>query len=90
MSVYCLKTKIMEQAKYDQMQTMLNKLEDIKNSQESIIDKINHVITDLFQNPDKELEKVMEEAHQRASDNVDKIRAAMEEYEIKFNKAQQS
>ena len=80
----------MEQAKYDQMQTMLNKLEDIKNSQESIIDKINHVITDLFQNPDKDLEKVMEAAHQRASDNVDKIRDAMEEYEIKFNKAQQS
>lgn len=80
----------MEQAKYDQMQTMLNKLEDIKNSQESIIDKINHVITDLFQDPDKDLEKVMEAAHQRASDNVDKIRDAMEEYEIKFNKAQQS
>ncbi|WP_432412945.1 hypothetical protein [Rasiella sp. SM2506] len=80
----------MEQAKYDQMQTMLNKLEDIKNSQESIIDKINHVITDLFQNSDKDLEKVMEAAHQRASDNVDKIRDAMEEYEIKFNKAQQS
>lgn len=80
----------MEQAKYDQMQTMLNKLEDIKNSQESIIDKINHVITDLFQNPDNDLEKVMEGAHQRASDNVDKLREAMEEYEIKFNKAQQS
>ena len=47
----------MEQAKYDEMQGMLNKLEDIKNSQESIIDKINHVITDLFQNPDKDLEK---------------------------------
>ena len=80
----------MEQAKYDQMQAMLTKLEDIKNSQESIIDKINHVITDLFENPDKDLEKVMEEAHQRASDNVDKIRESMEEYQIKFNKAQQS
>ncbi|WP_115124315.1 hypothetical protein [Marinirhabdus gelatinilytica] len=80
----------MEQAKYEQMQTMLNKLEDVKNSQESIIDKINHIITDLFQNPDKDLEKVMEEAHQRASDNVDNIREAMEEYEIKFNKAQQA
>lgn len=80
----------MEQAKYDQMQAMLNKLEDIKNSQESIIDKINHVITDLFQNPDKDLEKAMEDAHQKASDNVDNIREAIEAYEIKFNKAQQS
>lgn len=80
----------MEQAKYDQMQSMLNKLEDIKNSQESIIDKINHVITDLFQHPDIELEKAMEAAHQKASDNVDKINEAIDEYEIKFNKAQQA
>lgn len=79
----------MDQAKYDQMQGMMNKLEDIKNSQESIIDKINHVITDLFQNPDKDLEKGMETAHQKASDNVDVIRKLIEDYEIKFNKAQQ-
>ena len=56
----------MDQAKYDQMETMLHKLEDIKNSQESIIDKINNVITDLFQNPDNDLEKEMEDAHQKA------------------------
>ncbi|MCH2489560.1 MAG: hypothetical protein MK211_05360 [Flavobacteriales bacterium] len=79
----------MEQAKYDQMQGMLNKLEDIKNSQESIIDKINHVITYLFQHPDKELEKGMEAAHQRASDNVEAIGELIDEYEIKFNKLQQ-
>ena len=54
----------MDQKKIDQMRATLNKLEDIKNSQESIIDKINHVITDLFQHPDKELEKAMESAHQ--------------------------
>ena len=80
----------MDQAKYDQMQAMLNKLEDVKNSQESILDKINHVITDLFQNPDKELEKAMEAAHEKASANVEHIREAIEAYEIKFNKAQQS
>ena len=79
----------MDQAKYDQMQGMMNKLEDIKNSQESIIDKINHVITDLFQNPDKELEKGMENAHQKASENVEVISNLIEEYKIKFNKAQQ-
>lgn len=72
------------------MQAMLDKLEDIKNSQKSILDKINHVITDLFQHPDKDLEKAMDEAHERASANVDKIREAIEDYEIKFNQAQQS
>ncbi|HLT49385.1 MAG TPA: hypothetical protein VKZ90_02965 [Aequorivita sp.] len=80
----------MDQAKYNVMETMLHKLEDIKNSQKSIIDKINHVITDLFQHPDKDLEKAMEAAHERASENVDKIREAIEDYEIKFNKAQQA
>ena len=76
----------MDQEKLDHMRSVLNKLEDIKNSQESIIDKINHVITDLFQHPDKELEKVMEDAHQKASDNVDAVREAMEDYEMRINK----
>lgn len=76
----------MDEQKLEQMRSVLNKLEDIKNTQESIIDKINHVITDLFQHPDKDLEKIMEEAHQKASDNVDAIREAMDDYEIRINK----
>ncbi|MDP2686621.1 MAG: hypothetical protein Q8O62_05335 [Aequorivita sp.] len=80
----------MDQGKFNEMEKMLHKLEDIKNSQKSIIDKINYVITDLFQHPDKDLEKAMEAAHERASENVDKIREAIEEYEIKFNKEQQA
>ncbi len=76
----------MDEQKLEQMRSVLNKLEDIKNTQESIIDKINHVITDLFQHPDKDLEKVMEEAHQKASDNVDAIREAMDDYEMRINK----
>ena len=76
----------MDQEKLDHMRSTLNKLEDIKNTQSSIIDKINHVITDLFQHPDKNLEKVMEDAHQKASDNIDAIREAMEEYEMAINK----
>ncbi|WP_026915248.1 hypothetical protein [Christiangramia portivictoriae] len=76
----------MDQEKLDHMRSTLNKLEDIKNTQSSIIDKINHVITDLFQHPDKNLEKVMEDAHQKASDNIDAVREAMEEYDMAINK----
>ncbi|MDT0646134.1 hypothetical protein RM545_05480 [Zunongwangia sp. F260] len=76
----------MDKQKLDQMRVTLSKLEDIKNSQESIIDKINHVITDLFQSPDSELEKSMEAAHQKSSDNVDAIREAIDTYEMKINK----
>ena len=76
----------MEQEKFEQVHSILNKLEDIKNSQESIIDKVNHVITDLFQHPDKKLEKAMEKAHQRASDNIDALREVIDDYEMKINK----
>lgn len=76
----------MDQEKLDQMRAILSKLEDIKNSQESVIDKINHVITDLFQHPDKDLEKAMEEAHQKSSDNVDAFREVIDDYEIRINK----
>jgi len=76
----------MEQEKFEQVHSIVNKLEDIKNSQESIIDKINHVITDLFQHPDKKLEKAMEKAHQRASDNIDALAEVIEDYEMKINK----
>ncbi|TRZ41430.1 hypothetical protein [Robertkochia solimangrovi] len=76
----------MDEQKLAWMQKIYSKLEDIKNTQESSIDKINHVITDLFQHPDKDLEKVMEEAHQRASDNVDMVREALNAYEERINK----
>ncbi|MCF8715847.1 hypothetical protein JM658_13510 [Joostella atrarenae] len=76
----------MSENKLERMQKILSKLEDIKNTQESSIDKINHVITDLFQHPDAKLEKVMEDAHQKASDNVDMVREAINDYQERVNK----
>lgn len=78
----------MKQEKIDQLKSILNKLEDIKHSQESVIDKINHVITDLFQHPDKKLEKAMEDAHQKSSDNVESVNDVIEELEMRINKAE--
>ncbi|ETN96830.1 hypothetical protein SAMN04487906_2335 [Zhouia amylolytica] len=75
----------MSAEKLNRMRKIISKLEDIKNTQESSIDKINHVITDLFQHPDPKLEKVMEDAHQRASDNVDMVREAINEYQERIN-----
>ncbi|TVZ27379.1 hypothetical protein JM83_2416 [Gillisia sp. Hel_I_86] len=78
----------MKQEKIDQLKGILNKLEDVKHTQESVIDKINHVITDLFQNPDKKLEKAMEDAHQKSSDNIDAVSEVIEELEMRINKAE--
>ncbi len=76
----------MDQEKFEQMRAIQSKLEDIKNSQASIMDKINHVITDLFQHPDKDLEKAMEEAHQKSSENIEAISEVIEDYEMRMNK----
>ena len=76
----------MAENKLEEMKSILNKLEGIKNTQESIIDKINHVITDLFDLPNKDLEKTMEKAHQKASENVETIQEAIEKYEMEVNR----
>lgn len=78
----------MKQEKIDHLKSVLNRLEDIKHTQESVIDKVNHVITDLFQHPDKKLEKAMENAHQKSSDNIDSVSEVIEELEIRINKAE--
>ena len=78
----------MEQEKIDHLKSVLNRLEDIKHTQESVIDKVNHVITDLFQHPDKMLEKAMEDAHQKSSDNIDSVKEVIEELEMRINKAE--
>ena len=36
------------------------------------------------------IEKAMEDAHQKASDNVEKIAEATEEYQMKMNKLEQA
>lgn len=78
----------MKPEKIAQLKSILNKLEDVKHTQESVIDKVNHVITDLFQHPDKKLEKAMEDAHQRSSDNIDTVSEIIEELEMRINKAE--
>lgn len=78
----------MKPEKIAQLKSILNKLEDVKHTQESVIDKVNHVITDLFQHPDKKLEKAMEDAHQRSSDNIDTVSDIIEELEMRINKAE--
>ena len=43
--------------KVEAMQDILTKLEDIKNSQESIVEKIGQVQVELFNTPIKKLKK---------------------------------
>lgn len=63
------------------MEAMLRKLEDIQNTQNSLMDKMGHVITDMFNEPDKDLEKAINDAHEKASATADAINAMLSDYE---------
>jgi len=49
----------MEKASIEQQEEFLRKLEDIKNSCESLVEKVGHLQVDLFNYPDKDLEKAL-------------------------------
>ncbi len=50
----------MEKSELDIKEENLRKLVDIKNSCENLVEKVGHLQVDLFNHPDKELEKVLD------------------------------
>jgi ElaB/YqjD/DUF883 family membrane-anchored ribosome-binding protein len=65
--------------KFDLMEKIVHELEDLKNSQQAIIQKLTKIEVDNIELGDKRLEKDLPDMHQRVSDNLDTI-AAIEEY----------
>lgn len=63
-----LKTYIMEKGNIEIKEEILRKLEDIKNTTESLVVKIGHLQVDLFNYPDKELEKFLDTLNKAFSD----------------------
>jgi ABC-type transporter Mla subunit MlaD len=57
------------------------KLEDILNSTESLMGKIGQLQVDLFNNPDKDLEKFLNEINNAFSESHEKIEQAVRDYE---------
>lgn len=74
------------QEKIDIMNAVLVKMEDIQNSQQSLIEKIGQVEVSLFdiksEDLDKELDKIME----HAAASFDIIKDAIEAFEMKRNR----
>ncbi len=74
-----------KEEKLEIMKSVLNKLDDVHNTQQSLIEKLGLIQVELFdiQSPDldKELEKVMN----TASDAIDIIQQAQDNFEIKYN-----
>lgn len=75
--------------KVEKMKSVLNKMEDIKNTQQSLIEKLGQVQVDLFEIKSEDLDKELEKVHQSAANSLDIIANAMENFEIKKNKIEQ-
>jgi hypothetical protein len=79
----------MEKTELDYKKDIMRKLVDIKNSQESLIEKIGHVQVDLFNHPDKTLEEKLNQMNTDASNEYELIGQVIEDYEMQINRLEQ-
>lgn len=75
----------MEKTKIDLMEEFLRKMEDIKNSCESLVEKVGHLQVDLFNHPDKDLEKALDKLNNDFSNDHIYITKVCDDYEEKVN-----
>ncbi len=64
--------------KFATMEKIVHELEDLKNSQQAIIQKLGKIEVDNIDLGDKRLEKELPDMHQRISDNLDAIADILE------------
>jgi len=74
----------MAEADLDKMNKILEHLEELKKTQESMIEKIGKIEIELGED-DTKLKEELELAHKNASNNTDIIKNAIEEYTMKRN-----
>ena len=65
------------------MEKIVHELEDLKNSQQAIIQKLAKIEVDNIDLGDKRLEKDLPDMHQRVSDNLDTIAGILEDFAVK-------
>jgi hypothetical protein len=66
--------------KFELMEKIVHELEDLKNSQQAIIQKITKIEVDNIDLGDKRLEKDLPDMHQRVSDNLDTIAGILADF----------
>jgi ElaB/YqjD/DUF883 family membrane-anchored ribosome-binding protein len=65
------------------MEKFVHELEDLKHSQQAIIQKLGKIEVDNMELGDKRLEKDLPDMHQRVSDNLDTIAGILEDFAVK-------
>ena len=66
--------------KFELMEKIVHELEDLKHSQQAIIQKLAKIEVDNIDLGDKRLEKDLPDMHQRVSDNLDNITSILEDF----------
>jgi ElaB/YqjD/DUF883 family membrane-anchored ribosome-binding protein len=66
--------------KFELMEKIVHELEDLKNSQQAIIQKLGKIEVDNIDLGDKRLEKDLPDMHQRVADNLDTIAGILEDF----------
>src|SRR6478609_5507039 len=66
--------------KFGLMEKIVHELEDLRNSQQAIMQKLTKIEVDNIDLGDKRLEKELPDMHQRIADNLDAIAALMEDF----------
>jgi len=69
--------------KFELMEKIVHELEDLKNSQQAIIQKLGKIEVDNIDLGDKRLEKDLPDMHQRVADNLDAIAGILEDFALK-------
>lgn len=65
------------------MEKIVHELEDLKNSQQAIMQKLTKIEVDNIDLGDKRLEKDLPDMHQRAADNLDTIAGILDDFAVK-------
>jgi ElaB/YqjD/DUF883 family membrane-anchored ribosome-binding protein len=66
--------------KFELMEKIVHELEDLKNSQQAIIQKLAKIEVDNIDLGNKRLDKDLPDMHQRVSDNLDTIASILEDF----------
>jgi ElaB/YqjD/DUF883 family membrane-anchored ribosome-binding protein len=66
--------------KFELMEKIVHELEDLKNSQQAIIQKLAKIEVDNIDLGNKRLEKDLPDMHQRVADNLDTITSILADF----------
>jgi septation ring formation regulator EzrA len=67
--------------KFELMEKITRELEDLKNSQTAVLNKITKIEVDNMDLGNKKLEETLPDIHQNAADTVDHIQAILDNFE---------